>query len=154
MRVDPDDLRPFARAVPDPPPRIEPLLFPEDEARVIADANDHDPITLARRRRMSTILRRAAPPEGPDAEVIFLLAQAKALPLERAEDRLDARLRLVEIGRLVDPPPKVREVAARLRVAEGDGEALANALLPPKHDVSPFHESRAGFANPAWTSGS
>jgi hypothetical protein len=153
VRVDPDDLRPFARTVPDAPPRIEPLLSPEGEARLIADADDHDEATRARRRRVSMLLRRPAPPEGEDAELIVLLAEAKALPLERAEDRLDARVRLVDIGRLADPPPKVREVAERLGVVAGDGEALADALLPPKHDVAPFHESRTGFANPAWTSG-
>jgi hypothetical protein len=153
VRVDPDDLRPFARTVPEAPPRIEPLLSAEDEARVIVDGDDQDPVTLARRRRVSMLLRRPAPPEGVDAELIVLLAQAKALPLERTEDRLDARVRLVDIGRLADPPPRVREIAERLGVVAGDGEALADALLPPKHDVAPFRENRTGFANPAWTSG-
>ena len=148
MRVSRDELRRFSRAVSDPPPRVEPLLPAAEEARLIADAKPDDPLVAARRQRVLALVRRPAPPEGADAELLALLAAARALPLERRQDRLRARQRLVEIGRLKEPPPEVAKLLDRLGAEPGDGQAFADALLPPTRDIGAFHESRVGFMNP------
>lgn len=145
MRVSRDDLQRFGRTVPPAPAPIEPRLAPADEARVIAKAEPGDTDAARRRHRVLVLLRRPAAPTGEDAELIALLALAKALPLERDDDRLRARQRLVEIGRAQEPPEHVRAVFARLALEPGDGEALATALLPVTQKTDPFSENRVGF---------
>jgi len=148
MRVSSDDLRKFARGVAPAPAPIEPLLPPAEEARQIADRKRTDPVTDARRRRALALIRRPAAPEGPDAELLVLLAAARALPLERPEDRLDARQRLVDIARLKEPPEEARALLRSMGVGPGDEQKLADALLPPGRNNSEFHESEAGFSSP------
>jgi hypothetical protein len=138
MRISRDELRKFDHAVGPAPPRVEPLMSAAEEARVIRDATLDDPVTEARRERVRALLRRPAPSEGADAELIVLLAAARALPLRRPEDRVNARVRLAEIGRLEHPPPEVEKLVATLGLDPGDSQAFADALLPSKHDVSPF----------------
>ncbi len=93
-------------------------------------------------------MRRPATPEGADAELVALLASARALPLERRDDRLAARQRLVGIGRLPDPPPEVRKLMNKHGVAVGDGPGFADALLRAGDDGSTqFHEGDFG-SNP------
>lgn len=145
VRVNSDDLRKFARAVGPPPAPVEPLLAPADEAQQIADRKRTDPVTAARRRRVLALIRRPAPPEGPDAELLTLLAVARALPMERPNDRLDARQRLVDIARLTDPPDEVRKLLRKMGVGPGDEQTFAEALLPPGRNISEFYESEAGF---------
>jgi hypothetical protein len=146
MRVNLGDLKKYERTVAPAPPPIEPLMAPADEARLLANAKSGDPNIALRRERVLVLLRRPATPEGADAELVVLLAAAKALPLERPDDRLAARMRLSEIGRLKDPPPAVRAVQKNLRVKPGDSQAFADALLPPNHDIGGFYESGIGFA--------
>jgi hypothetical protein len=149
MRIGEDDLDKFKRPIPPPPPPIEPALPAAEEAALIASGRDDDPVINARRARVLRILRRPATPEGADAELVALLAAARALPLERRQDRLAARQRLVGIGSLSNPPREVRNLSARLRVSPGDGAALADALLTPSHDrATPFHEGDFGSNSP------
>jgi hypothetical protein len=112
---------------------------------VIADADPADVLVAARRQRVLALLRRPATPEGADAELVALLAAARALPLERREDRLKARRRLADIGGLKEPPLEVAKLLDRFGIQAGDGQAFADALLPPTHDIGEFYESGAGF---------
>lgn len=148
MRVTGDDLRKFARAVPPPPAPVEPLLPPGEEAQHIADRKRTDPVTAARRRRVLALIRRPAPPEGPDAELLTLLAVARALPLERPNDDLDARQRLMDIARLTNPPEGVRKLLLKMAVRPGDEQRFAEVLLRPSRSFSQFHESAAGHPSP------
>ena len=141
VRISRDELRKFDRAVGPAPPPVEPLMSAVEEVRLIRDRTLHDPVTEARRDRVRALLRRPAPPEGTDAELVALLAAARALPLERPEDRAYARMRLAEIGRLKDPPAEVRKLLARFGLDPGDSDAFADALLPPKHDISRFSQN-------------
>jgi len=139
MRIGRDELRDFDRAVKPAPAPIEPVLPAAEEAALIAAKDDgRDPVVAARRRRVLAILRRAAPPEGADAELVTLLAAARALPMEDRTDRLSARMRLIEIGRATDPPPEVVKVLDRLHLSAGDAEPFADALLPPHQDIGRF----------------
>jgi hypothetical protein len=147
MRIRLDDLRDFERSVGPAPPPIEPRLPAREEAALIAKGGS-DPTVAKRRARVVKLLRRPATPEGADAELVALLAHKHALPLDRREDRLDARQQLFGIGSLKEPPPEVRALCDRLRVKPGDGKAFADALLPPKHDIGTMRESGAGFLNP------
>ena len=54
-----------------------------------------------------SIIRRAAPPAGPDAELLALLAAAGALPLDHRPDRLHARIRLASDPGEIPAPPAV-----------------------------------------------
>lgn len=141
MRIGRDELRKFDGGVGPAPPPVEPLLAAAEEVRLICDATSDDPVTEARRARVRALLRRPAPPEGADAEIIALLAEARALPLQRPADRINARLRLVEIGRMPDPPPAVQRLLERFKLEPGDSQAFADALVPPKHDVSEFSQN-------------
>jgi len=134
MRVRRDDLRKFNRAVAPAPAPIEPRLSAFDEAQRIAKGDASDPDVRGRRARALVLLRRPETPEGSDAELIALLAAARALPLERREDRLSARQRLVAIGSIKDPPPEVAKLFTKLRMPPGDGAAFAEALLPSSRD--------------------
>ena len=100
-------------------PPCEPALPAAEEAALIAGDKDGDPVIALRRARVLAMLRRAATPEGVDAELIALLAAARALPLDRREDWLSARQRLVDIGKLSNPPPGVSELVRKLGVAPG-----------------------------------
>ena len=134
MRIDPKDLQPFSRSLGPPPAPVEPRLSPADEARAIRSGGD-DPIVLARRARALALIRRPARPEGADAELLALLAEAKALPLEGDRDWLRAKQRLHEIAEHRDPPAEVRAVLRRLKVRPGDGAAFAEKALPARRDV-------------------
>ena len=148
MRLSRDELRKFDRAVAPAPAPVEPALPAAEEAALIAGDKDGDPVVALRRARVLAMLRRAATPEGVDAELIALLAAARALPLDRREDRLSARQRLVGIGKLSNPPPGVSELVRKLGVAPGDGTAFAEALLPSSHGRGePFGRNDFG-ANP------
>jgi hypothetical protein len=145
MRVHADDMKKFGRAVPPAPAPIEPQLPASEEAALIAKDAGTDPLVAARKARVLALLRRSATPEGADAELIVLLARARALPLDRRADRLSARQRLFGIGASKSPPPEVQDVMRRLGVPPGDGTAFADALLPPNRDIGDFHESGAGM---------
>ena len=134
MRVRRDALRKFDRRVAPAPAPIEPRLSAFDEARRIVKGDPSDPDVWARRTRALALLRRPATPEGADAELLALLAAAGALPVERRDDRLSARLRLVAIANVKDPLPEVAKLFAKLRASPGDGEAFAEALLPASQD--------------------
>ena len=87
----------------------------------------------ARKARVVSIIRRAAPPTGRDAELLALLAAAGALPLDHRPDRLHARIRLASIP--ADPaPPAVAALCRELRV--DTHAALAERLLPARQDVT------------------
>jgi hypothetical protein len=75
------------------------------------------------------MIRTAAAPTGTDAELFALLAAAGALPIERAQDHLHARLRLSDIGQHDAVPPAVAALAQELDVSTM--RELANKLLPP-----------------------
>lgn len=148
MQIGRDELAKFSRSVPPAPPAIEPILTPVEEAKLLAARRPSDPTVGARRQRVLSLLRRPAPPQGPDAELLVLLAASKALPLDDPADRLKARMRLVEVGRLQDPPAEVRVVMQRYGVAPGNGQAFADALLPPSRDTQPFHPGDNGMIAP------
>jgi hypothetical protein len=140
MHVSRDELKKYqlsARSVPAP---IEPLLCAADEARLIAKARPGDPNAAARRMRVRAIIHRPAPPAPADAELLALLALRRALPINDGTDRIRARQRLAEIGRLSDPPPEVAKVQRRLAIDAGDGDAFADTLLPPKQDIGQFSQ--------------
>ena len=147
MRISASELQGYVRRVPPSPPPVEPVLAPAEEARAIADRRRDDAVTHARRERVRALIRRPAAPEGADAELVVLLAVAKALPLEGEDDRLRARTRLAEIARLDPLPPAVAEIRERLRVRPGDSRAFADALLPARGDgTTPFTETPGIFA--------
>ncbi len=79
--------------------------------------------------RIRVMIRTAAAPTGTDAELFALLAAAGALPIERAQDHLHARLRLSDIGQHDAVPPAVAALAQELDVSTM--RELANKLLPP-----------------------
>jgi hypothetical protein len=81
-----------------------------------------------RTARVLAVMRRAATPEGADAELLVLLAAAQALPITSKDDRLRARTRLVSVGQAGEAPPAVAELVAELRA--GDVSELAERLLP------------------------
>lgn len=112
---------------------------------MLSSKRSSDPVIEARRARVLELPRRPAVPEGADAELVALLAPAGTLPIQRDADRLLARLRLTEIGRLTDPPPHVRDLMTQRKLTPGDGPAFANALIPGTRDPSHFHESGAGM---------
>ena len=132
MRVSRDDLDKFSGAVAPAPAPIEPTLPAAQEAALIAKGKGDDPVILARRARVLAILRRPAPPEGSDAELVALLAAAGALPIERDIDRVKARARLFQIGQLASPPPEVLRLCKKRGIAVGDGTAFAEALMPAR----------------------
>jgi hypothetical protein len=131
MRIKADELRQFARTVPPAPAPIEPLLQPEAEAALIAKGNDRDPTVAARRDRVVSLLRRPAPPEGADADLVVLLAVRRALPISDREDFTAARRRLAEIARSREPSPLLLRVFDDHGITPGEAEKLADALLAP-----------------------
>lgn len=149
MRLRADELQKFNRPVAPSPPPIEPLLAAPEEAALIAKGSRSDTTVAARRARVRALLRRPATPEGADAELFALVAAARALPLERPEDRLSARLRLVGIGSAKTPPLEVRRLSDRLHLAPGDGAAFADALMPRDGDLSAFSEGGGSGASGA-----
>lgn len=100
---------------------------------------------MSRRQRVRDLLHRQAAPTGADAELIALLAAASALPLDHPNDRLKARQRLIEIGRLKEPPPEVLKLLKHKRLTVGDAEGFADALQPPGRDIGQFYESGVGM---------
>lgn len=136
MRIRRDDLDGLGSRLGPPPPPVEPRLTVEEEVALLAGDRRGDPSIHARRERVLRLLRRAATPEGGDAELVALLAAAEALPLEVKDDRLCARQRLAGIGNLDDPPPAVRALLDDLGLMPGDGEAFAERLLPARRDFS------------------
>jgi hypothetical protein len=75
VKVNRRDVDPFARGVSPPPPPIEPRLSPEEEAALLASTGPGaDDAVEARRARVLALLRRPAPLEGKDAELVALLA--------------------------------------------------------------------------------
>ena len=94
-----------------------------------------------------SIIRRAAPPAGPDGELLALLAAAGALPLDHRSDRLHARIRLASIP--AEPaPPAVAALCRELRV--DTHEELAERLLPASRDVT---DVRAQETSGVWGAG-
>lgn len=92
--------------------------------------------------RVRAIIRRPAVPLSGDGELLALLAAARCLPLENANDRLSARLRLASVGEGArDLPPAVAALvrkhgAATIgeladRLLAGDREDLKNANFDP-----------------------
>jgi hypothetical protein len=145
VKVNRRDVDSFTRRISPPPPPVEPRLSPEDEATLLGSAGaGADDVVEARRARVLALLRRPAPLDGADAELVALLALARTLPIGRREDRLSARERLREIGNLTNPPPQVAKVAALLKTAPGGGTAFAprpcyrrGATLDPCRSTSP-----------------
>ncbi|MEA2172316.1 MAG: hypothetical protein QOF76_5616 [Solirubrobacteraceae bacterium] len=118
------------------PPPIEPVLSAADEVALLTGRDQKsDPTLRARWARVSTLIRRPETPTGRDAELLALLADAKALPVGSREDWLSARQRLHGIGAMNDPPPAVAKVAKAHRVKPGDADAFAEALLKGHRDV-------------------
>lgn len=102
-------------------------------------AADHARID-ERMARVLAIVHRAAPPVGGDAELLALLAAARALPLAGADHML-ARARIASIGEDGVIPPAVAALADEL--GEATMPELADRLLP-----APRHLEDANFAPP------
>jgi hypothetical protein len=99
----------------------------------------------AREARVRAIIRRAAPPEGRDAELLTLLAATGSLPLEGRADHLHARTRLASIS---DPPPAVGALADELALDLAD---LAERLLPAPRDVASGFEFGSSAYPALWS---
>ncbi len=85
----------------------------------------------ARIARVRALIRRPAPPQGQDAELLTLLAAAGSLPLDTRSDHLHARTRLASIA--TPPPPAVAALADDLAL---DPDELVERLLPAPRDVA------------------
>ena len=89
----------------------------------------------ARQARLGSIIRRPAPPEGVDAELVVLLAAARALALPGAEDHTSAHARVASIGHNGTIPPAVTALAVELGTETMT--ELADRLLPAiREDLS------------------
>jgi hypothetical protein len=86
----------------------------------------------ARHTRVSAIIRRPAPPQAADAELIALLAAARTLRLQTAKDHMAAHTRVASIGHDGLIPPAVIALADELRTTTMS--ELADRLLPPTRD--------------------
>ncbi len=85
-----------------------------------------------RQRRVMAVVRRPATPIAPDAELLVLLADCRALFLGR-EDHLHARMRIASIREGDEMPPVVDSL--RTRIGVGSMSELAEALLPASRDL-------------------
>jgi hypothetical protein len=86
----------------------------------------------AREARVASIIRRPATPEGGDAELLVLLAAARALALTRADDHRRAHTRIASIGQRAPVPPAVGALCDELGTATT--AELADRLLPPSRE--------------------
>jgi hypothetical protein len=85
-----------------------------------------------RQRRVVAVVRRAATPIAPDAELLVLLADCHALSLGR-DDHLHARMRIASIREGGEMPPVVELLRTRIGVTSMS--ELAEALLPASRDL-------------------
>ena len=86
----------------------------------------------ARRSRVLAVIRRAAAPDGGDADLLVLLAACRALSLDR-EDYLRARIRIGSIRTAGGTSPVVDQMRAKLGVDSISD--LADSLLPVRLDL-------------------
>jgi len=135
------------KAHPGGPRRYDAAVQALKERGLLDDHSAATPQALvpARRIRMSAIVRRAAPPEGGDAELLVLLAAAGSLPLEGRADHLHARTRLASIA---DPPPAVTLLADELAI---DLKDLAERLLPAPRDVASGYDFGSSVYPALWS---
>jgi hypothetical protein len=99
----------------------------------------------AREARMRALIRRPAPPEGRDAELLVLLAATGSLPLDGRSDHLHARTRLASIA---PAPPAVVALADELAI---DLEQLVERLLPAPRDVASGFEFGSSVYPALWS---
>jgi hypothetical protein len=83
----------------------------------------------ARQARVASIIQRPAPPQGADAELLVLLAAARALTLESAADHMKAHTRIASIGQSATTIPPVVSALAR-ELGTDTMRELADRLLP------------------------
>jgi hypothetical protein len=83
----------------------------------------------AREGRVRSIINRPAPPEGADAELLVLLAAARALANPNAVEHMKAHARIASIGHGAAIPAAVSALADELGTATMP--ELADRLLPP-----------------------
>jgi len=99
----------------------------------------------AREARVRAAIRRPAPLERSDAELLTLLAATGSLPLEGRADHLHARMRLASMS---DPPPAVTALADELALDLND---LAERLLPAPRDVASGFEFGSSAYPAIWS---
>jgi hypothetical protein len=98
----------------------------------------------AREVRVRSIINRPAPPEGGDAELLVLLAAARALELPDAVEHMKAHARIASIGQRAAIPAAVTALADELGTTTMP--ELADRLLPPISED--FHDADfAGRSN-------
>jgi hypothetical protein len=86
----------------------------------------------ARESRVRSIISRPAPPEAADAELLVLLAAARALALPDAVWHMKAHTRIASIGQGAAIPAAVTALADELGAATMT--ELADRLLPPTRE--------------------
>jgi hypothetical protein len=86
----------------------------------------------AREGRVSSIISRPAPPDGADAELLVLLAAARALALPDAVWHMKAHTRIASIGQGAAIPAAVAALADELGTTTM--KELADRLLPPSRE--------------------
>jgi hypothetical protein len=100
----------------------------------------------ARVGRLRSIISRPAAPEGPDAELLVLLAAARALALPDAIWHMKAHARIASIGQGAAIPAAVSALADEF--GSTSMKELADRLLPPsREDLS--GADFAGRSNPS-----
>ena len=92
-------------------------------------AADNTAQIQARTRRVRSIISRPAPPEATDAELLVLLAAARALALPDAIWHAKAHARIASIGQGAAIPVAVAALAEELGTTTM--KELADRLLPP-----------------------
>lgn len=85
-----------------------------------------------REGRVRSIISRPAPPEAADAELLVLLAAARALVLPNAIWHMKAHARIASIGQGAAIPAAVTALADEL--GSPSMKALADRLLPPTRE--------------------
>jgi hypothetical protein len=86
----------------------------------------------ARKARVGSTIRRPAPPEGVDAELLVLLAAARALELPGTDDHMSAHARVASIGHNGTIPAAVTALAVELGTETM--MELADRLLPARRE--------------------
>jgi hypothetical protein len=150
VRVSSDDLDDFRRAPRDAPAPIEPRLTVDEEVAMLSGKTPADGTLTRRQQRVLALMRTPAVPAPHDAELLVALASVRHLPIASRDDRLSAKTRLADIGRMSPLPPRVAATMRDLGIEPGDGRGLADRLLPPAHDLSKLSDT-----NPTtgWTYG-
>lgn len=127
------------------PPVVEPRLSPSAEVALLCNSRGSEPTVSARWARVRHLVRQHESPSGDDATLFVLLAVERVLPVANEAERRTAHRHLVAIGSRTDLPKEIRRAMWRLLIRPGNGQRLADRLLPPTLISSDLYESGAGI---------